>query len=226
MSDTESAAILIADDHPLFRDALRNVVAGVLAGHHCIEVDSFDKALAACGNEDLELIFLDLNMPGMVGFNGLVALRNAAPSVPIVVVSASEDATTVTEAITYGASGFLPKSLAKDDMAAAVKLVLDGEIFTPRTAAAGAGSPLGTGDVALADSISQLTHQQRVVLQMLVNGRPNKQIAYELSIVESTVKAHVSAILRKLRVHSRTQAVVKASKILSLLGDLGQTRFS
>ena len=173
-----------------------------------------------------DIIFLDLNMPGMVGFNGLVALRNAAPSVPIVVVSASEDATTVTEAITYGASGFLPKSLAKDDMAAAVKLVLDGEIFTPRTAAAGAGSPLGTGDVALADSISQLTHQQRVVLQMLVNGRPNKQIAYELSIVESTVKAHVSAILRKLRVHSHTQAVVKASKILSLLGDLGQTRFS
>ena len=184
-----------------------------------------DKAVAVCGNEDLELIFLDLNMPGMMGFNGLVELRNAVPSVPIVIVSASEDATTVNEAITYGAAGFLPKSLARDDMAAAVKLVLDGQIYTPRTAA-GAGRPLGAADAALADSISQLTHQQRVVLQMLVNGRPNKQIAYELSIVESTVKAHVSAILRKLRVHSRTQAVVKAGKILSLLGDLGQTRFS
>lgn len=226
MSETENAAILIADDHPLFRDALRNVVAGVLGGYRCIEVDNLDQAMAACGHEDLELIFLDLNMPGMMGFNGLVALRNAVPSVPIVVVSASEDATTVNEAITYGAAGFLPKSLAREDMAAALKLVLAGQIFTPNTVSAGARRPSGAGDAGLADSISQLTHQQRVVLQMLVNGRPNKQIAYELSIVESTVKAHVSAILRKLRVHSRTQAVVKASKILSLLGDLGQTRFS
>lgn len=226
MSEPKNAAILIADDHPLFRDALCNVVAGVLAGYRCIEVDSLDRALAVCGNEDLELIFLDLNMPGMMGFNGLVALRNAVPAVPVVVVSASEDVITVNEAITYGAAGFLPKSLAREDMVAAVKMVLDGQIFTPKTVAAAAGRPLGAGDAALADSISQLTHQQRVVLQMLVIGRPNKQIAYELSIVESTVKAHVSAILRKLRVHSRTQAVVKASKILSLLGDLGQTKFS
>lgn len=218
MSDRDRATILIADDHPLFREALQRVAVEVFADHGFFEVDNCDKAIEAINDENLELIFLDLNMPGMDGFNGLVSLRNAAPSVPIIVVSASEDVGTVREAITYGASGFIPKSLSKEDMVAAVRLVLDGGVYTPTPGGDGARQAIRV-DLKLAESISQLSHQQRIVLQMLVSGRPNKQIAYELNIVESTVKAHVSAILRKLKVHSRTQAVIKAGKILSQMKD-------
>ncbi|PKU24242.1 response regulator [Telmatospirillum siberiense] len=219
MSENDSATILIADDHPLFREALQRVASEVFADHAFFEVDSCDKAVAAIDDDNLELIFLDLNMPGMDGFNGLMSLRNAAPSVPIIVVSATEDVGTVREAITYGASGFIPKSLSKDEMVAAVRLVLDGGVYTPPTAIGGGQRQAIRVDMKLAESISQLSHQQRIVLQMLVSGRPNKQIAYELNIVESTVKAHVSAILRKLKVHSRTQAVIKAGKILSQMND-------
>ncbi len=222
--DSENATILIADDHPLFRDALQRVAAEVFAEHTCVEVDSCEKAVAIIDNNNFELIFLDLNMPGMEGFNGLVSLRNAAPSIPIIVVSATEDVATVHEAITCGAAGFMPKSMAKDEMVAAVHHVLEGGIFTPNVAPTFGERPRNSSDAKLLEGISQLTHQQRIVLQMLVGGQPNKQIAYELNIVESTVKAHVSAILRKLKVHSRTQAVIKAGKILALLGDLGDTR--
>jgi len=218
MSQKERTTILIADDHPLFREALQRVVADVLADHVFQEVDSLDGAVEAVSDENFELIFLDLNMPGMDGFNGLVCLRNRAPSVPIIVVSASEDPATMREAITYGASGFLPKSLSKEQMAAAVRTVLDGGVYAPAPAC-GSERQFVRSDAALADSIVQLSHQQRIVLQMLVSGRPNKQIAYELNIVESTVKAHVSAILRKLKVHSRTQAVLKAGKILTQMQD-------
>ncbi len=220
MSDNEKPTVLIADDHPLFREALQRVAADVFADHLIVEADSCDKALAVVDDDSIELIFLDLNMPGMDGFNGLVSLRNAAPAVPIIVVSASEDVSTVHQAITCGAAGFMPKSLAKDEMVAAVRYVLDGGIYSPAVGPGRDKRQLSPADAKLLEGISQLTHQQRIVLQMLVGGQPNKQIAYELSIVESTVKAHVSAILRKLKVHSRTQAVIKASKILSLLGDL------
>jgi DNA-binding NarL/FixJ family response regulator len=217
MSDTDRTTILIADDHPLFREALHRVAADLFIDHAVVEVDSCDKAFAALEGDDLELIFLDLNMPGMDGFNGLVSLRNRAPMVPIIVVSATEDAGTVREAITYGASGFLPKSLSKQEMVAAVRRVLEGGIYAPLSG--GSIRQQSCADAAMADNIAQLSHQQRIVLQMLVGGRPNKQIAFELNIVESTVKAHVSAILRKLKVHSRTQAVIKAGKILSVLKD-------
>ena len=219
MTERESATILIADDHPLFREALQRVAIEVFADHNFLEVDNCDKAIEAIDDENLEFIFLDLNMPGMDGFNGLVSLRNAAPSVPIIVVSATEDPRIVREAITYGASGFIPKSLSKDEMVAAVRVVLDGDVYTPPLSDGGTRHSVLQADVKLAEGISQLSHQQRIVLQMLASGRPNKQIAYELNIVESTVKAHVSAVLRKLKVHSRTQAVIKAGKILSMLQD-------
>ncbi len=207
--------ILIADDHPLFREALQRVLCDIFAGYRFHEVSCCDDAIVAARDDMVELIFLDLNMPGMDGFSGLVNLRNQAPSVPIIVVSASEDPATIHEAITCGASGFMPKSLEKQEMAAAVGHVLDGGVYLP--AVSQGESRAAQMDKALAENIAQLTHQQRVVLQMLVGGRSNKQIAYELDIVESTVKAHVSAILRKLRVHSRTQAVIKAGKILDHL---------
>jgi len=174
----------------------------------------------ATADDNVELIFLDLNMPGMDGFSGLVALRNAVPSVPIIMVSASEDVGTIREAITCGASGFMPKSLSKDGMVSAVRHVLEGGVFIPNLTGNQTERQASPADAILAESISQLTHQQRIVLQRLVGGQSNKQIAYELGIVESTVKAHVSAILRKLCVHSRTQAVIKAGKILAYLQQL------
>jgi len=222
MSGCGNATVLIADDHPLFREALRRVAEEVLPGSACREVAACEDAItAAKGDDGIEVILLDLHMPGMDGLNGLMALRNAAPSVPIIVVSAAEDPATIREAITCGASGFMPKSLSKHDMVAALRLVLEGGVFTPPVANGAGRRQLGSAEAKLAAGISQLTHQQRIVLQMLVNGQPNKQIAYELGVVESTVKAHVSAILRKLGVHSRTQAVIKAGKILTQLHPAG-----
>jgi DNA-binding NarL/FixJ family response regulator len=222
MSGCGNATVLIADDHPLFREALRRVAEEVLPGSACREVAACEDAIAAArGDDGIEVILLDLHMPGMDGLNGLMALRNAAPSVPIIVVSAAEDPATIREAITCGASGFMPKSLSKHDMVAALRLVLEGGVFTPPLANGAGRRQLGSAEAKLAAGISQLTHQQRIVLQMLVNGQPNKQIAYELGVVESTVKAHVSAILRKLGVHSRTQAVIKAGKILTQLHPAG-----
>ncbi|OIQ93712.1 transcriptional regulatory protein DegU [mine drainage metagenome] len=212
MSETALPAVLIADDHPLFREALQSVAAEALPHCRLMEVADHGQALDLARRlPEIEMIFLDLNMPGMDGLNGLVALRNAVPAAPIVVVSAQEDAATMREAITLGAAGFMPKSLSKAEMVAAVAQVLEGALYLPDSGAA------PESDAGLAEGIAQLTQQQRVVLQLLVNGQSNKRIAYELGIVESTVKAHVSAILRKLKVHSRTQAVIKAGKILAAL---------
>lgn len=215
-----AGTILIADDHPLFRDALFQVVTETFTEHATRQAQNFDEALAAAReDEEIELILLDLNMPGMNGFNGLIALRNEVPMVPIVVVSATETAQTASQVLTFGASGFLPKSLAKADMAAALKRVLDGDIYLPPDLEKQLedGRALTPEEQALVEQLGALTNQQRRVLEMLVAGKSNKIIAYELDIAESTVKAHVSAILRKLNVTSRTQAVITASKIIDQL---------
>jgi len=222
----EKSRILIADDHPLFREALHQVVTaafaepeGPLAAHECVEADSLDLALSRVGEEDFDLILLDLNMPGMEGFAGLVALRNHAPATPIIVVSAEDSREAVQDSIAFGASGFIPKSLPKERMAQAIRDVLAGEVYLPADLAeraSGRSSSEGN-DPELAARLATLTQQQRCVLEMLVTGKSNKVIAYELDIAESTVKAHVSAILRKLKVHNRTQAVIDASRILGKL---------
>ncbi|EKV28657.1 DNA-binding response regulator AgmR [Caenispirillum salinarum AK4] len=216
----EAGSILIADDHPLFRDALFQVVTETFAEHDTRQAQNFDEAMAAAREDDaLELILLDLNMPGMNGFNGLIALRNEVPMVPIVVVSATETAQTASQVLTFGASGFLPKSLSKADMADALRRVLDGDIYLPPDLERQMedGRALTPEEQALVEQLGALTNQQRRVLEMLVAGKSNKIIAYELDIAESTVKAHVSAILRKLGVTSRTQAVITASKIIDQL---------
>lgn len=215
MSVVETSKILIADDHPLFREALRQVVGEVFGTPDCVEASDLDQALSLAGADDsFDLILLDLNMPGMNGFTGLVSLRNVAPSVPIVMVSATEERMVMQEAITFGASGFIPKFLAKEEMAEAVRQVVSGGIYLPQTGNDAGDNRLSLTDQQLGERLAQLTGQQRRVLEMLVMGKSNKTIAYELSIAESTVKAHVSAILRKLNVHSRTQAVINAGKIV------------
>ncbi|MEQ6291783.1 response regulator [Vogesella sp. GCM10023246] len=213
------ATVLIADDHPLFREAMRLVVASALGeGCEIIECESLDAALDSVrANPAIELAMLDLNMPGMDGLTGLARLRQQAPTLPLIVVSADERIHTVESVLAVGVSGFIPKSFSRELMSAAVNAVLEGEIFLPpaladRDTGAPASDPQQLQD--LASRLALLTRQERTVLDYIVNGKSNKVVAIELNIAESTVKAHVSAILRKLKVSSRTQAVIKVGALL------------
>jgi DNA-binding NarL/FixJ family response regulator len=196
----------------LFRGALREAVSGLFAGAEIAEAGSFDDAakLLDQGSE-VDLVLLDLAMPGVRGFSGLMYLRAQYPSVPVVVVSANDDPAVIRRCMDFGASGFIPKTLGIERMRAAIASVLKGGIWTPPdvdlTTAA------DTETAAVLSRLSTLTPQQVRVLMMLSEGLLNKQIAYELSVSEATVKAHVSAILQKLGVESRTQAVIAAAKI-------------
>ncbi|WP_207458723.1 response regulator [Azospirillum sp. SYSU D00513] len=215
----ESAKVLIADDHPLFREALRQVVDSAFSACSYHEAKNLPDALSMATGGDFDLILLDLRMPGMNGFTGLVTMRNEVPATPIVVVSADEEPDSIHEAITFGASGFIPKSLSKEQMVQAVRNVLQGDVFLPFDHLESQGqTALDDGDFG--SRIAQLTAQQRKVLEMLVRGKSNKVIAFELDLAESTVKAHVSAVLRKLNVTSRTQAVINAGKITPKLVEL------
>ncbi|WP_431854767.1 response regulator [Azospirillum sp.] len=211
----EKARVLIADDHPLFRTAMHNVIDAVYHDAEFIEASDLDEMMSLAAGAELDLVVLDLNIPGATGFCGLVQLRNELPNVPVVVVSADEGADVAHDAITYGAVGYIPKSLTMDAMVKALNHVIGGGVYLPPTDAKD-GKRKGTlseKDLRFAERVESLSAQQRVVLQMLVEGRPNKQIAYLLDVTESTVKAHVSAILRKLDVQSRTQAVICAGKL-------------
>ncbi|MGC2857744.1 response regulator [Novispirillum sp. DQ9] len=212
MFQEDAARIVVADDHPLFRDALRQVIDVAVGPARVVEAETFGDAVAAVAAEDPDLVLLDLNMPGMDGFAGLMALRDKAPTTPIVVVSADEDPAVIQQALTLGASGFIPKSMSKDRMTQGVAAVMAGEVFVPVDLTTRL-TPAAQDDPDFAAGYAALTAQQRKVLEMLVAGKSNKVIAFELDVAESTVKAHVSAILRKLKVTSRTQAVLYASKM-------------
>lgn len=211
---SEQTRILIVDDHPLVRGALRQAVEGAVAQAaigECGTMEELGQQLENGGSADL--VLLDLNMPGVRGFSGLLYLRAQYPDIPVVIVSASEDAGTIRTCIGMGAAGFIPKSTDVSDMRAAIRGVLDGGSWTPQDFDP-AGKPDPAGD-DIVRRLSSLTPQQVRVLMMLSGGLLNKQIAYELSVSEATVKAHVSAILQKLGVDSRTQAVITAAKIES-----------
>ena len=220
MVDSTHYRLIIADDHPLFRGALREAVTGLFAHVDIGEAGSFDDvaALLERGGE-VDLILLDLTMPGVRGFSGLMYLRAQYPSVPIVVVSANDDPAVIRRCMDLGTSGFIPKTLDIEEMRAAVKRVLEGGVWTPPDVDLGAGADADIAD--LLARLTSLTPQQVRVLMMLSEGLLNKQIAYELTVSEATVKAHVSAILQKLGVESRTQAVIAAAKIE--LGQWGQS---
>jgi DNA-binding NarL/FixJ family response regulator len=210
--------ILIADDHPLFREAITNVIRTSFPGCETFETENLDLALALTQEQDdLDLILLDLNMPGMHGLNGLITLRNEAPTVPVVIVSAEEDKQIVLQAITYGAVGFITKSSPREQMTEALQQILDGNVYLPSDIIR-ASKPEGRRnrpeDTRIpVELLSSLTRRQLLVLERMATGESNKQIAYNLNIAETTVKAHVSAILRKLGVHNRIQAVLSAGNI-------------
>ena len=204
--------LAIADDHPLFRGALREAVSGLFEHVDIAEAGSFDEIsnLLERGSE-LDLILLDLAMPGVRGFSGLMYLRAQYPSVPVVVVSANDDPAVIRRCMDFGASGFIPKTLGIEPIRDAIARVLNGGVWTPPDVDLNATADAETA--ALMARLTALTPQQVRVLMMLSEGLLNKQIAYELGVSEATVKAHVSAILQKLGVESRTQAVIAASKI-------------
>jgi DNA-binding NarL/FixJ family response regulator len=204
--------LVIADDHPLFRGALREAVVGLIEHADIAEAGSFDDVAKLLEKDsEVDLILLDLTMPGVRGFSGLMFLRAQYPSVPVMVVSANDDPAVIRRCMDFGASGFISKTLGIEQMREAVRRVLDGEVWTPPDVDLAGGADAETA--ALMARLATLTPQQVRVLMMLSEGMLNKQIAYELSVSEATVKAHVSAILQKLGVDSRTQAVIAAAKI-------------
>jgi DNA-binding NarL/FixJ family response regulator len=204
--------IVIADDHPLFRGALRQALSALASDLEVQEAGSLEEVSAALEKSgETDLVLLDLTMPGVRGFSGLMFLRAQHPEVPVIVVSANEDHGVIRRCMDFGASGFIPKSLGADQMREAIRVVLGGGVWTPPDLAPDGGQDRETAD--LVARLATLTPQQVRVLMMLSEGLLNKQIAYELGVSEATVKAHVSAILQKLNVESRTQAVIAASKI-------------
>ena len=209
---SEAVRILIADDHPLILGALRQAVSGAIAGVEIHEAHDFESLAATLvAHPDMDLVLLDLSMPGVRGFSGLLYLRAERPGLPVIVVSANEDRAVMRHCLEFGAAAYVPKSLDVESMRAAIRAVLDGGRWTPPDLDAKNGA---NGQAsALVKRLSSLTPQQVRVLMMLSQGLLNKQIAYELSVSEATVKAHVSAILQKLGVESRTQAVILAGKI-------------
>ena len=207
--------ILIADDHPLFRAAMRQALVDIV-GDSILEVASFSETYEAVEEHDeIELVFLDLNMPGNEGLTGLTELRTQFPSVLVVIVSAEEDPTLIRRAIDLGASGYIPKSTPLPQIADAVNKVLDGEQWLPGNINDAISQLENKQDKAFADKLAQLTPHQFKVLKMMADGLLNKQIAYELDISESTVKQHVSAVLRKLEVINRTKAGVLFKQMMN-----------
>ena len=214
----DSLDVLIADDHPLFREALAEVVGQISRDCRCLEAASLEEALnLARAAAALDLILLDLMMPGMDGVAGLSALRHEVPAVPIVVVSAKTERADVMAAISHGAIGFITKTSPRSVMVKALIQVLDGGIYLPAEVVrqydsepAGGAEPMAKVSRSL---LTTLTRKQLLVLERLAKGESNKQIARALSLAEPTVKAHVSAILRKLNVQSRASAIVASSGI-------------
>lgn len=209
MSETR---IIIVDDHPLFRDAMRLAIAPALPGAAIEEAASLDEAIAKLdGEPDCDLVLLDLKMPGVQGLSGLAFLRAQYAGIPVAIVSGQEEPAMIRRALALGASGFIPKSMPAETIRQAVKIILNGGVWAPAAASAANAEERETDD--LSKRLATLTPQQVRVLMMLREGLLNKQIAYALSVSEATVKAHVSAVLLKLDVDSRTQAVIAAARI-------------
>ncbi len=209
---TTVTRILIVDDHPLFREALKHALMAGRTSLEISEAGSLDALVAQLAQDDTcDLVLLDLRMPGVQGLSGLIYLRTQYPNIPVVVVSASEETGIVRKSLDHGASGFIPKSSGTTTIIEAVETVLNGGIWSP---AGSDAEPAGDPETAaIARRVASLTAQQIRVLMMLREGLLNKQIAFALTVSEATVKAHVSAILQKLGVSSRTQAVIAAGKL-------------
>ncbi|MDT7525830.1 response regulator transcription factor [Pseudidiomarina sp. GXY010] len=208
------ARAIIADDHPLFRAALTQALRDTLSDP-ILEAANFQQLLELLAkNPQIELVLLDLTMPGNRGLTGVVSLRHRYPEVLVVVVSANEQVTVMRQAMNYGASAYIPKSLPLVELQQAVQVVLAGETWLPEHLLAAVSADETDASADFAQRLEQLTPHQYRVLECLADGMLNKQIAYELNVQETTIKQHVSAILRKLNVINRTQAGVVFKQML------------
>ncbi len=208
--------ILIADDHPLFREAMARVIDDGFPGSTLLEAADLASTLQVVSdNEDIDLVVLDLNMPGMHGLQGLVQLRNQFPTVPAVIVSAEEDKNTILQAVTCGAVGFITKSSPRKQMISALEQILAGSVYLPSDIirANSSNESSRSDNPLLPEVLESLTRKQLQVFERMTHGESNKVIAWEMNIAESTVKAHVSAILRKLGATNRVQAILIASEV-------------
>jgi len=203
--------IIIADDHPLFRQALLGTLKLKLTQTQWLEAQTIaELEQQLSDNNDCDLLLLDLHIPGAHGFNTLIHVRNHFPQIPVVVVSAHEDHETIHKSMGYGASGFIPKSTPVEDIHNAIQQVLLGNIWTPD--AYSQSAPMQDNN-NIAERVASLTQQQYRILMMFAQGMLNKQIAYDLNVSEATIKAHATAIFRKLDVRNRTQAVIAIAQL-------------
>jgi DNA-binding NarL/FixJ family response regulator len=209
------AKAIVADDHPLFRSALKHAVLSVL-GDNILESASFDETLDLLKiHQNMELVFLDLNMPGNQGLTGLTILRNNYPDVLVVIVSADERPEIIKKAIDFGSSGYIPKSTPLPIITQAVEQILEGQIWVPQDMLNDVEQLNNTQYITFASRLEKLTPHQLRVLQLMADGLLNKQIAYELQVSETTIKQHVSAVLNKLGFNNRTQAGVMFKSVMS-----------
>ena len=200
--------VMVIDDHPLFCEALQMTLQETMAVARVHTANTLGRALDALrGGLEPDAILLDLNLPDVAGLDGLARLRNAAPGVPVVVVSSMSDDRIVAAVMKAGAAGFVPKHSPRDDFVNALRTVTSGGTWLPADFTPTKSAPGPEGEQTVMDKLADLTPQQGRILALICEGYLNKQIAYELSISETTVKAHVTAILRKLGAQSRTQAV-------------------
>lgn len=209
----QAETVIVADDHPLFRTAIKEALEAEQGGTRFLEASSFESLqLLVDEQQEVDLVLLDLHMPGVSGFAGLVYLCKRYPSVPVVIISANEDPVVIKRALEHGAAGFIPKSSSIDTITQAISSVLMGEIWSPAQMESDLPGS-NTSEVELAERMAKLTPQQFKVLMMMSLGLLNKQIAYDLGVSEATIKAHVTAIMSKLGVSNRTQAVLAASQL-------------
>ncbi|GLH80667.1 DNA-binding response regulator [Bradyrhizobium sp. SSBR45G] len=216
------ARLLIVEDHPLFREALESAIHVALPGAEMVEAASIDMAVCRLSSPPrFDLILLDLSTPGTTGLSGVIRIRKTAPRTPILVVSAYQDPQLVAHVLTLGVAGYISKSTSKEQLADAISAVLRGEVHVQGGAISPATRRARLPAHDLLKRLHELTPQQLRVLDLIRCGLQNKQIAYELGICETTVKVHVSEILRKLRVMSRTKAIIEMEKIdfVNLIGE-------
>lgn len=205
--------LLIADDHPLFREALQGALRQHFSDLQITEADTLDATLKALEQDDeFDLLLLDLHMPGAGDLYGLIRIRKDYPLLPVAVISGTEDVQVIGRCMGFGALGFIPKSLNSASIAGAISSILDGDEWVP-DAVREQIADVSQEDIEFAEKIATLTPQQYRVLFHVHEGLLNKQIAWQLGITEATVKAHMTAIFRKLDVYSRTQAVLLAERL-------------
>ncbi len=207
-------SVLVIDDHPLFCEALAMTLQDVLELKRIETANSLASGMGFLKTGfKADAIVLDLNLPDVSGVEGLIKLRAQMPKIPIIVVSALGDSRVISAVIAAGAAGFIRKDAPREDLAAAFRKIWAGETYLPDDYNRAADN---SGEVEemerTVEKLSSLTPQQVTILKLICEGKLNKQIAYELSIAETTVKAHITAILRKLGVHSRTQAALLAKE--------------